>query len=73
MIFCNTKKMVDDITSYLCRHDIQAEGLHGDMKQSQRTKVMDSFKQGKTVVLVATDVAARGIDVSDIDLSLIHI
>lgn len=67
MIFCNTKKMVDDITSYLCRHDIQAEGLHGDMKQSQRTKVMDSFKQGKTVVLVATDVAARGIDVSDID------
>ena len=67
MIFCNTKKMVDDITGYLCRHDIQAEGLHGDMKQSQRTKVMDSFKQGKTVVLVATDVAARGIDVSDID------
>lgn len=67
MIFCNTKKMVDDITDYLCRHDIQAEGLHGDMKQSQRTKVMDSFKKGRTVVLVATDVAARGIDVNDID------
>lgn len=67
MIFCNTKKMVDEITDYLCRHDIQAEGLHGDMKQSQRTKVMDGFKRGKTAVLVATDVAARGIDVSDID------
>lgn len=67
MIFCNTKKMVDDITDYLNRHNIQAEGLHGDMKQSQRTKVMDAFKQGKNAVLVATDVAARGIDVNDID------
>lgn len=67
MIFCNTKKMVEDVTEYLCRHKIQAEGLHGDMKQSQRTKVMDSFKQGRTAVLVATDVAARGIDVNDID------
>ncbi|MFZ2537757.1 MAG: DEAD/DEAH box helicase [Oscillospiraceae bacterium] len=67
MIFANTKRMVDEITEYLCKNDFQAEGLHGDMKQSQRTKVMDSFKFGKTSILVATDVAARGIDVNDIE------
>lgn len=67
MIFCNTKRMVDEITAYLCDNGFFAEGLHGDMKQSQRTKVMDSFKSGKTSILVATDVAARGIDVNDID------
>ncbi len=67
MIFCNTKAMVDDITEFLEKQGFNAEGLHGDMKQSQRTKVMDSFKFGKTSILVATDVAARGIDVNDID------
>lgn len=67
MIFCNTKRMVDEITEYLNKHGFAAEGLHGDMKQSQRTKVMDSFKFGKTSILVATDVAARGIDVNNID------
>lgn len=67
MIFCNTKRMVEDITEYLNRFGFDVEGLHGDMKQSQRTKVMDSFKAGKTSILVATDVAARGIDVNDID------
>ncbi|MEG0693180.1 MAG: DEAD/DEAH box helicase, partial [Oscillospiraceae bacterium] len=68
MIFANTKRMVDEITEYLCKNDFQAEGLHGDMKQSQRSKVMDSFKFGKTNILVATDVAARGIDVDDVDI-----
>ena len=67
LIFSNTKRMVDDITERLNRAGIRAEGLHGDMKQSQRTKVMDSFKQGRLSVLVATDVAARGIDVNDIE------
>ena len=67
MIFCNTKKMVDDITEYLVRTGVEAEGLHGDMKQSQRTKVLNSFKTGRTSILVATDVAARGIDVNNID------
>ena len=67
MIFCNTKSMVDSVSEYLTNNGFDAEGLHGDMKQSQRTKVMDSFKLGKTAVLVATDVAARGIDVNDID------
>ncbi len=67
IIFCNTKKMVDDISEYLNKSGFSAEGLHGDMKQSQRTKVMEAFKQGRTSMLIATDVAARGIDVSDID------
>ena len=67
MVFCNTKKMVDDLTGWLLDHGFKAEGLHGDMKQSQRTVVMDAFKAGRTSILVATDVAARGIDVDDIN------
>lgn len=67
MIFCNTKQMVDEITEYLVGHGFDADGIHGDMKQPQRTKVMDGFKRGKTSILVATDVAARGIDVNDIE------
>lgn len=67
MIFCNTKRAVDEITQYLDKHGFSVEGLHGDMKQSQRTKVMNSFKNGKTLILVATDVAARGIDVNNIE------
>ncbi|MDE6521147.1 MAG: DEAD/DEAH box helicase [Ruminococcus sp.] len=67
MIFCNTKKMVDELTEELVKSGIRATGLHGDMKQSQRTQVMNSFKSKATSVLIATDVAARGIDVSDID------
>ncbi len=67
MVFCNTKKMVDELTEELAKSGIQAAGLHGDMKQAQRTQVMNSFKAKITSVLVATDVAARGIDVSGID------
>lgn len=67
MIFCNTKKMVDELTEYLAEKGIRAEGIHGDMKQMQRTSVMKSFKGGRISVLVATDVAARGIDVSGVD------
>ena len=67
MIFCNTKRMVDEIAAYLDRHGFMAEGLHGDMKQSQRTKVMEGFKHGRTGILVATDVAARGLDIDDVD------
>lgn len=67
MVFCNTKKLVDDITEYLHKNGFSVQGLHGDMKQSQRTKVMDRFKSGKTNILIATDVAARGIDVNNID------
>lgn len=67
MIFCNTKKMVEELSGWLIDHGFRAEGLHGDLKQSQRTIVMDAFKAGRTAILVATDVAARGIDVDDIN------
>lgn len=67
VIFCNTKAMVDDLTSYLIEHNFKAAGIHGDMKQAARTQVMNSFRSGKARILVATDVAARGIDVENID------
>ena len=67
VIFCNTKSMVDDLVQYLGDRGFQALGLHGDMKQSGRTQVMQSFRNGKASILVATDVAARGIDVEDIE------
>ena len=63
MIFCNTKKMVDELTEALCLRGFSAAGLHGDMKQLQRTQVMNGFKSGRNTILIATDVAARGIDV----------
>lgn len=67
IIFSNTKAMVDELTSFLNENGYKADGLHGDMKQSQRDSVMGAFKGGRTTILVATDVAARGIDVDDID------
>lgn len=67
IVFCNTKQMVDEISEYLYQNGFDAQGLHGDMKQSHRTKVMDAFKRGRVSILVATDVAARGIDVNNID------
>ena len=68
MIFCNTKKMVDELVDELNSYDIKAIGLHGDMKQQARTRVMDQFRTGNYPILIATDVAARGIDVDNIDL-----
>ncbi len=67
IIFCNTKKMVDELTEALNSKGFKAAGIHGDMKQASRTFVMDRFKSGKTSILIATDVAARGIDVDDVD------
>ena len=67
VIFCNTKRMVDELVSDLQGRGYFAEGLHGDLKQSQRDRVMNGFRNGKTEILVATDVAARGIDVDDVD------
>ncbi|MBR6767004.1 MAG: DEAD/DEAH box helicase [Clostridia bacterium] len=67
MIFCNTKLMVDEVSSYLNKNGFTCEGIHGDMNQSQRTRVMEGFKSARLPILVATDVAARGIDVNDID------
>ena len=67
VVFCNTKKMVDELVAYLTDNGFKAVGLHGDMKQMMRTRVMQDFKTGRTRILVATDVAARGIDVEDVD------
>ena len=65
--FCNTKKQVDELVQELQGRGYFAEGLHGDLKQVQRDRVMNSFRAGRTEILVATDVAARGIDVDDVE------
>ena len=67
IIFCNTKKMVDELNELLTGKNLSVQSIHSDIKQSQRTSVMQSFKQGRTSILIATDIAARGIDVSDVD------
>ena len=67
MIFCNTKFMTDRLTSKLKKEGYSAECLHGDIPQSKRNIVMSDFRKGKFQILVATDVAARGIDVDDVE------
>ena len=67
MIFCNTKAMTDTLAENLIKHGFKALALHGDLKQAQRTSVMNNFKSGRSDILIATDVAARGIDVENID------
>jgi len=67
LVFCNTKRRVDELVTQLQTRGYNAEGLHGDMRQTQRDRVMDKFRKGTIDVLVATDVAARGIDVDDIE------
>ena len=67
LIFCNTKKMVDEMTQELKGRGYEAEGLHGDLSQFQRDTVMNLFRSGRCAILIATDVAARGIDVSGVD------
>lgn len=67
VIFCNTKKRVDDLCRDLQARGYSAESLHGDMKQLQRDNVMSRFRHGLIDILIATDVAARGIDVDDVE------
>lgn len=67
VVFCNTKKQVDLLVNALLGRGYFAAGLHGDLKQEQRDRVMQGFRTGKTDVLVATDVAARGIDVEEVE------
>jgi len=67
MIFCNTKFMTDRLTSDLKKKGYDAECIHGDIPQSKRNVVMSDFRKGKYPILVATDVAARGIDVDDVE------
>lgn len=66
IIFCRTKKGVDDLVASLQARGYMSDGLHGDLSQSQRDRVMKKFREGKLEILVATDVAARGIDIDDI-------
>lgn len=68
VIFCNTKKRVDDLVEILQSRGYFAEGLHGDLKQTQRDMVMKKFRSRTIEILVATDVAARGIDVEDVSM-----
>ncbi len=68
IVFCNTKAGTDNVARQLQDRGYAAEALHGDLKQSQRDNVMHKFRSGYTPILVATDVAARGIDVYDIDI-----
>lgn len=67
LIFCNTKKKVDELAEVLKKAGYQAEGLHGDLAQHQRDVVMGRFRNGSTNILIATDVAARGIDVDNVE------
>lgn len=68
IVFCNTKRKVDNIAIKLRRGGYSVEGLHGDISQPKRNRVMDKFRAGQIQVLIATDVAARGIDVPNIDI-----
>ena len=68
VVFCNTKSMVDELAEMLRKQGFKASGLHGDMTQAARSQVMQGFRSGRVHALIATDVAARGIDVDDIDV-----
>ena len=68
IIFCNTKRRAEELSSKVRARGYRADELHGDMKQSQRDRVMGGFRKGIIDILIATDVAARGIDVEDVDI-----
>jgi ATP-dependent RNA helicase DeaD len=66
--FCNTKNMTDRLSALLKMRGISCEAIHGDIQQRVREKTLQSFREGKVRVLVATDVAARGLDIDDVDV-----
>ena len=68
MVFCNTKGATERITKFLQMRGIDAECIHGDIPQKKREQVMNKFREGQLRVFVSTDVAARGIDVDDVDI-----
>ncbi|MCL2176848.1 MAG: DEAD/DEAH box helicase [Firmicutes bacterium] len=67
LVFANTKRRVDELAINLSSRGFLVEAIHGDLKQNQRDKVMQKFRKGQVDILIATDVAARGIDVSEVD------
>jgi ATP-dependent RNA helicase DeaD len=67
IVFCNTQRMVDEMCRFLNQNGYEAVGIHGSMRQNVRTQVMKNFKTDKSALLVATDVAARGIDAQDVE------
>ncbi|OGS07800.1 MAG: ATP-dependent RNA helicase, partial [Elusimicrobia bacterium RIFOXYA1_FULL_47_7] len=67
LVFCNTKRKVDEVVGHLQGRGYFADAIHGDMSQAQRDRVMSKFRKGAVEILVATDVAARGIDVENVD------
>ena len=68
IVFCNTKRMVEKLTASLLASDVKAVGIHGDMRTAERKSAMESLKQREVNLLIATDVAARGIDVDGVDI-----
>ncbi|WP_406534328.1 DEAD/DEAH box helicase [Methanobrevibacter sp.] len=68
LIFCNTKKSVDFVKKHLKKQDFSVDALHGDMTQQARDKVMNKFRNGNIGILVATDVASRGLDIDGVDV-----
>ncbi|WP_066645711.1 DEAD/DEAH box helicase [Christensenella timonensis] len=68
LVFCNTKRKVKELQKELHGRGLASACLHGDMRQKERDTIMNTFRKGKTKVLIATDVAARGIDINNIDL-----
>ena len=70
IVFCNTKKRVDDLIEVLKQNHFKAEALHGDIKQSMRERIMKRMRNGEFQILVATDVVARGIDIQDVEFVL---
>jgi ATP-dependent RNA helicase DeaD len=67
LVFCNMKRRVDEVVMHLEARGYPAQGLHGDMTQPQRNQAMERFKRNRTEILVATDVAARGLDIDNIE------
>jgi ATP-dependent RNA helicase DeaD len=68
IVFCNTKQMVEDATEALTARGYVADRIHGDITQANRERVIKRFKDGSVELLVATDVAARGLDIDDVDI-----
>ncbi|MBK1833781.1 DEAD/DEAH box helicase [Roseibacillus ishigakijimensis] len=68
VVFCNTRRVVDEVCETLNARGYSADKLHGDISQDQRERTLRSFRKGTVEILVATDVAARGIDIDEIDL-----